>query len=165
MGHHTQPDYSSMEGSREGLGLPPRSHPDLSEEVAEVAVPSGTTRRRPPARRSTPVALDRSHRQAPARTRRSAPADINQESIIGAFMRGWRDGGAELHPWRRVANAFAHRAVIAIVIGLIILIPLPLIGAALMIIGYGLAVISLVMYLAYPFVLMVWPNPNKPRGF
>ena len=90
----------------------------------------------------------------------TVPVQAQQETFTQAFRRGWEEGGATLHPWRKWANRIVTRGLGLILGGLVIMIPLPLIGVPMIILGYASAVVSLLMYLVYPFVLIVWENPN-----
>lgn len=140
MASHTKPDYDHMDGSRVSLGYGINDVSDTSGESRGEVGNSGDT--------VSPRV-------------NSVPVQAQQESFTQAFSRGWRDGKASLHPWRRWANALVYRGVILMVIGLILMLPLPLIGVPMVIIGYAGAVVSLLMYLVYPFVLIVWENPNR----
>jgi hypothetical protein len=137
---HTKPDYTTMEGSRISLGYGENDASNTGGESGGEVVNSG---RIPHAHVNT------------------VPVQAHRESFTQAFSRGYREGKATLHPWRRWANAIVARGFVVLVLGLIIMVPLPLIGVPMVMLGYASAVVTLAMYLVYPFVLMAWENPNR----
>lgn len=140
MASHTSPDYEHMDGSRIALGYGIDNTSNTSGESGGEVVNSGAT--------VSPRV-------------NSVPVQASQEAYTPAFVRGWRDRKAELHPWRRWANALVYRSLILMAMGLIIMLPLPLIGVPMVILGYAGAIVSLLMYIVYPIVLITWENPNK----
>ena len=140
MASHTSPDYEHMEGSRKPLGYGTNDTDNTGGESGGEVVNSG--------RIVSPHV-------------NTVPVQAKQESFSQAFGRGWRDGKASKHPWRGWADSIVTKGVITMLIGLTIMVPLPLIGVPMIILGYAAAMVSLLMYLVYPIVLIVWENPNR----